>query len=82
MKKRLAKTTETVRSDQMKDMYAKLEKEQTWYQRKRWFGRVLGDVLGGFGLIVYLAAVGAALVGGYFLIRWLYPVIAGYLKIG
>lgn len=67
---------ETVRSDQMKDMHAKLKKEQTWHQRKRGFGRLPENGFGGFELIVDLVASGA---GRRLLPDW--PAVSGYHRI-
>ncbi len=81
MKKRLAKTTEHVRSDHMKDMYAKLDKEQTRRKRWRWLKNMTESVLGGFGLIVYLALVVVVLVGVYWVVvHVIYPKISENLE--
>ena len=81
MKKRLAKTTEHVRSDHMKDMYAKLDKEQTRRKRWRWLKNMTEGVLGGFGLIVYLAIVVVVLIAIYWVVvNVVYPKISENLE--
>jgi serine/threonine-protein kinase len=81
MKKRLAKTTEVVRSDHMKDMYAKLDKEQTRRKRWRWLKNMTESVLGGFGLIVYLAIVVVVVVAIYWVVtEVIYPKISENLE--
>lgn len=81
MKKRLAKTTEHVRSDHMKDMYAKLDKEDKRRKRWRWLKNMTEGVLGGFGLIVYLAIVVVVIFGIYWLVvNVVYPKISENLE--
>ena len=80
MKSRLAKTTDNVRADHMKDMYAKLDKEQRSLNRWRRIKNFFGGIFGGFGLIVYLIVVCAVLYGAYFAItKYVYPFIKNWL---
>jgi serine/threonine protein kinase len=76
MKKRLAKTQQSVRGDNLKEQYAKLEKEQKRHNRWRWFKGVTENVLGGFGLIIYLAVIAAVIFGVYYgIVNWAYPTL-------
>ncbi|MFT4557205.1 MAG: serine/threonine protein kinase [Planctomycetaceae bacterium] len=76
MKKRLAKTQQNVRGDNLKEQYAKLEKEQKRHNRWRWFKGLTENVLGGFGLVIYLAVIAAVLFGAYFgIVNWAYPML-------
>ena len=76
MKKRLAKTQQTARGDNLKEQYAKLEKEQKRHNRWRWFKGITENVLGGFGLIVYLAVIAAVLFGIYYgIVNYVYPML-------
>lgn len=76
MKKRLAKTQQNVRGDNLKEQYAKLEKEQKRHNRWRWFKGITENVLGGFGLIIYLAVIAAVLFGAYYgIVNYVYPML-------
>ena len=76
MKKRLAKTQQNVRRDNLKEQYAKLEKEQKQHNRWRWFKGLTENVLGGFGLIVYLAVIAAVIFGLYYgIVNYAYPML-------
>ena len=76
MKKRLAKTQQDVRGDNLKEQYAKLEKEQKRHNRWRWFKGITENVLGGFGLIIYLAVIAAVIFGVYYgIVNWAYPTL-------
>jgi serine/threonine-protein kinase len=75
MKKRIAQSSTQVRSSNMKDMYAKIDKEERSRKRWRWFRNLTENVLGGFGFIVYLIVVGALLVGLYFGAIWGYDAL-------
>jgi serine/threonine protein kinase len=80
MKKRLAKTQQNVRGDNLKVQYAKLEKEQKRHNRWRWFKGITENVLGGFGLIIYLAVIAAVLFGAYYgIVNYAYPMIKNEL---
>ena len=80
MKSRLAKTTDDVRADHMKDMYAKLDKEHRSLNRWRRIKNFFGNILGGFSLIVYLILVAAVLYGGYYgITKFVYPFIKNWL---
>lgn len=77
MKKRLAKTQQNVRGDNLKEQYAKLEKEQKRHNRWRWFKGITENVLGGFGLIIYLTVIAAVLFGIYYgIVNYLYPMLS------
>ena len=77
MKKRLAKTQQDVRGDNLKEQYAKLEKEQKRHNRWRWFKGITENVLGGFGLIIYLAIIAAVIFGIYYgVVNYLYPMLS------
>ena len=77
MKKRLAKTQQNVRGDNLKEQYAKLEKEQKRHNRWRWFKGITENVLGGFGLIIYLAVIAAVIFGIYWgIVNYLYPMLS------
>lgn len=76
MKKRLAKTQQNVRGDNLKEQYAKLEKEQKRHNRWRWFKGITENVLGGFGLIIYLVAIAAVIFGIYYgIVNYAYPML-------
>ena len=76
MKKRLAKTQQNVRGDNLKVQYAKLEKEQRRHNRWRWFKGITENVLGGFGLIIYLIVIAAVVFGVYYGIKnYAYPML-------
>ena len=76
MKKRLAKTQLNVRGDNLKEQYAKLEKEQNRHNRWRWFKGLTENVLGGFGLIIYLAVIAAVIFGIYYgIVNYAYPML-------
>ena len=76
MKKRLAKTQQNVRGDNLKEQYAKLEKEQRRHNRWRWFKGITENVLGGFGLIIYLIVIAAVVFGVYYGIKnYAYPML-------
>lgn len=77
MKKRLAKKQQDVRGDNLKDQYAKLEKEQKRHNRWRWFKGITENVLGGFGLIIYLAIIAMVIFGVYWgIVNYLYPMLS------
>ncbi len=81
MKKQLVKTTETVRADSMKDMYAKIDKEDRRRKRWRWLKNLTENVLGGFSLIVYLIIVVAVLGGAiWFILKVGYPWLNEYIN--
>jgi len=74
MKKRIAKASDNVRADSMKDMYAKIDKEDRRRKRWRWLKNLTENVLGGFSLIVYLIVVVAVLGGAiWFIVKVGYP---------
>lgn len=76
MKKRLAKTQQNVRGDNLKEQYAKLEKEQKRHNRWRWFKGITENVLGGFGLIIYLIVIAAVIFGVYYgIVNYAYPML-------
>lgn len=75
MKKRIAKSHTEVRSTNMKEMYAKIDKEQRSRKKWRWFRNMTENMLGGFGFIVYLIVVALLIVGLYFGVMW------GYAKL-
>jgi eukaryotic-like serine/threonine-protein kinase len=76
MKKRLAKTQQNVRGDNLKEQYAKLEKEQKRHNRWRWFKGLTENVLGGFGLIIYLILIAAVIFGVYYgIVNYAYPML-------
>lgn len=76
MKKRLAKTQENVRGDNLKEQYAKLEKEQKRHNRWRWFKGITENILGGFGLIIYLVVIAAVIFGIYYgIVNYAYPML-------
>lgn len=76
MKKRLAKTQQNVRGDNLKEQYAKLEKEQKRHNRWRWFKGITENVLGGFGLIIYLIVIAAVVFGVYYgIVNYAYPML-------
>lgn len=80
VKKRLVIEENSVRKESMKDMYARIDKEQRSRKRWRWLKNTSENVLGGFGLIVYLIVVAAVLLGMYWGIRYyLYPMITDQL---
>jgi serine/threonine protein kinase len=80
MKKRLAKTHQSVRGDNLKAQYANLEKEQKRHNRWRWFKGITENVLGGFGLIIYLALIAALIFGIYYgFTNYLSPMIKDQL---
>ena len=81
MKKRLVKTQDEVRKESLKDQFAKIDKEERsrkrWHRVKLWFE----NLVGGVGLLVYLAIIVIALFGAYYGIRYfLYPWIESYLN--
>jgi len=76
MKKRLAKTQQNVRGENLKEQYAKLEKEQRRHNRWRWFKGITENVLGGFGLIIYLIVIAAIVFGIIYGIKnYAYPLL-------
>lgn len=76
MKKRLVKTQDGVRKDNMKDMYAKLDKEDRRRKRWRWLKNFTENILGGFSLIIYLILVAALIGAGYWgIVHYLYPML-------
>ena len=80
MKKRLAKTTDTVKADHMKDMYAKIDKEDRRRKRWRWLKNLTENVLGGFSLIIYLVLIAAVVFGIYWgVTNIIYPMISDNL---
>lgn len=81
MKKRLVKTQDEVRKESLKDQFAKIDKEEKsrkrWHRVKLWFE----NVVGGLGLIVYLALIVAGLFGAYFgITKFVYPWISTFLN--
>lgn len=81
MKKRLVKTQDEVRKESLKDQFAKIDKEERsrkrWHRVKLWFE----NVVGGVGLIAYLAVIAIALFAAYYGIKhYLYPWISAYLN--
>lgn len=80
VKKRLVTEDTTVRKESMKDMYANIEKEDRRRKRWRWFKGLTENVLGGFGLVIYLVIVAVLLFGAYYGIRYsLYPMVTEQL---
>ena len=80
VKKRLVNEETSVRKESMKDMYAKIDKEQRSRKRWRWLKNTSENVMGGFGLIIYLVIVAAVLFALYWGIRYyLYPMITEQL---
>ncbi|TXT38443.1 MAG: serine/threonine protein kinase bacterial [Planctomycetota bacterium] len=69
MKKRLAKQSAQARGVNMKEMYAKIEKEQKRRKIFRWLHDKVEGTLGGIGFILYLAVIAAVLYGIY----WAFP---------
>ena len=79
--KSLAKATESARADSMKDMYAKIDKEDRRRRRWRWLKNLTENVLGGFGFIVYLIIVAAVLAAAvWFVIKVGYPWLNEYVQ--
>ncbi len=69
MKKRIAKQSAQARGVNMKEMYAKIEKEQKRRKIFRWIREKVEGTLGGIGFILYLAVIAAVLYGVY----WIFP---------
>ena len=65
MKKRIAKQSAQSRGVNMKEMYAKIEKEQKRRKIFRWIRDKVEGALGGVGFILYLAVIAAVLYGIY-----------------
>ena len=65
MKKRIAKQSAQARGVNMKEMYAKIEKEQKRRKVFRWIHEKVEGTLGGIGFILYLAVIAAVLYGVY-----------------
>jgi serine/threonine-protein kinase len=65
MKKRIAKQSAQARGVNMKEMYAKIEKEQKKLKIFRWIRDKVEGALGGLGFIIYLGVIGAAFYGLY-----------------
>ena len=65
MKKRVAKQSAQARAGNMKEMYAKIEKEQRRRKIWRWFRNKIEGALGGIGFILYLALIAAVIYGVY-----------------
>jgi serine/threonine-protein kinase len=80
MKKRIAKQSAQARGVNMKEMYAKIEKEQKRRKIFRWFREKVEGTLGGIGFILYLAVIAAVLYGIYLGFPYARDFIAG--KIG
>ncbi len=64
-KRRLAKASAQTRAGSMKDMYAKIEKEQKRRKIWRWFRGLFEGAMGGVGFIIYILLIAGALVGAY-----------------
>lgn len=80
MKKRLAKTTDTVKADHMKDMYAKLDKEDRRRKRWRWLKNLTESTLGFVWLIIYLCIVIAVIFGIWWgVVNIIYPMLGDSL---
>lgn len=81
MKKQLARTSDAVRAGSMKDMYAKIDREDRRRKRWRWLRNLTENVLGGFSLIVYLILVAGILTGAiWFIIKVGYPWLNEYIN--
>lgn len=65
MKKRLAKQSAQARGVNMKEMYAKIEKEQKRRKIFRWFRGKFEGAVGGVGFILYLALISSVLYAIY-----------------
>lgn len=80
MKKRLAKQSAQARGVNMKEMYAKIEKDQKRRKIFRWIHDKVESALGGVGFILYLAVIAAVLYGVY----WGFPYARDFIasKIG
>jgi eukaryotic-like serine/threonine-protein kinase len=82
MKQRLAKAQADARSQNMRDMYQKLDKQERKRQKWRWFKSLTQGVFGWFGLLIYLTIVAAVLYGGYWAVRFLvFPMISDSLNL-
>ena len=76
MKKRIAKQSAQSRGVNMKEMYAKIEKEQKRRKIFRWIRDKVEGALGGVGFILYLAVIAAVLYGIYLA----FPIARTYLE--
>lgn len=65
MKKRIAKHSAQARGVNMKEMYAKIEKEQKRRKIFRWIHDKVEGTLGGIGFILYLMVIAGVLYGIY-----------------
>ena len=65
MKKRLAKQSAQARGVNLKEMYAKIEKEQKRRKVFRWIREKVEGTLGGIGFVLYLAVIAAVLYAIY-----------------
>ncbi len=50
----------------MKSMYAQIDKQEKWHKTTKWLKGLFSGAVGFAGFLVYLALIGAVLVGGYF----------------
>lgn len=80
IKKRVAKQSAQARGANMKEMYAKIEKEQKRRQIFRWIRDKVEGTLGGIGFLLYLAVIAAVLYGIY----WAFPYARDFIasKVG
>ena len=75
VKKRLAKASAQTRGVSMKDMYAKIEREQKRRKIWRWFRGLFEGAMGGVGFIIYLALIVGGLIGAY----KAFPIVADFV---
>ncbi|MHC4877962.1 MAG: serine/threonine protein kinase [Planctomycetota bacterium] len=79
--KGLQKASENARADSMKDMYAKIDREDRRRRRWRWLKNLTENVLGGFSLVVYLVVVAVVLGAAvWFVIKVAYPRLNQYVE--
>ncbi len=74
MKKRLVKAQNEGRSDYMRDMYSKIDKQERGRKRWKWLVRKGEGFMGLVGFLIYLAVIGGVIAGLIYAGKeWLIP---------
>lgn len=78
---RLVKEKADKKASDVKSAYARFDREDRWRKRLRWLRKLTESTAGLINLIVYLAVVGAVIVGGYWAVMaWIWPMIKAKLN--
>ena len=82
VKQRLVKIDADKKANDVKSIYAKIDRQEQNRKRWRWLWRLTENTAGLVSLVVYLVLVVAAIGGGgYALVKYVGPMVAQYFKL-